>query len=476
MSVGCKRLLVVMVTCVFCATIYMGSQSFLDQHQPAMSSPVLKRLAKLPSRHQATEEFRMARDILSGPHVRPHNPGEIPSTAYYVWCGDKPFTFGDYLGILSIVKILEPLRIFFYYNKLPSTTEGFFYHSWFPELKQSLANLVFWEIEKPISCDTPDAMELALELMLSSQAGGVYVGERVVLTHIPDTWKTGKYFTYINHSSKTKNEPMLVFIRQGVDRKHERNQLKNFVLNQSQECHTSEQLELMGSEKSPCVVLSGRLNPKNIINNTASFSAFLRWLYYGRTDALYAKQSQDPQDMVPLINHMIYINPNPGSPVTWPFERYLSVLSALYVAGFHRVYVHGDTEPSGELWDKLKKENVTFVYIDQPYAVFQQEVNVMEHKSDILRIQILYKYGGAYNDNDVIWVKPLSEEQRKYPSIACYEWSEDEVWPGKINSGLIVSKPKALFLIKVLESFWCVATKAYAILPGTQILYGPMGI
>ncbi|XP_059179591.1 uncharacterized protein LOC131958522 [Physella acuta] len=240
-------------------------------------------------------------------------------------------------------------------------------------------------------------------------------------------------------------------------------QFKINVLRDPNQCHTPQEFDNWATVSSvlvnttyisPCIVLSSPMYPENILTNTSRFNAVLRWLYYGRTDGLYAKQSEDPSDLVPLINHMIFLNPKPGSPVIWSFEGYISVLSALYVGGFERVFVHGDTKPSGYWWDKLLHENVTFVYVDQPRSVFQQEVNVMAHRADILRVLLLYKYGGTYNDNDVIWVKPLSESQRRYPTIMCYDWGRVDPWPRTISNGLLVSKAGAPFLLKVLESFW----------------------
>ncbi|XP_059144263.1 uncharacterized protein LOC131931469 [Physella acuta] len=385
------------------------------------------------------------RYILSGPQMKQFNPGEIPTTAHYVWCGDKVFTFADYLVFLSIVRILEPFQIFFYHNTLPKT-DWSYYHSWFPDLQQSLANLVLKKIDRPINCSTMDAVDFALEQMASNKVGGVYVGERAVLTQVPDTWKTGKYFTYQKQGSSS-SEDMIVFVKQGIDGKKPSDikRFKNKVLSKKHECLTEERFE---NELSPCVVLPGPFYPEKILNCSTSFCAYLRWLNYAPTE-----HSVDSSKLVPLINHVIFLNPNPDSAVQWHFEKYVSVLSALYLARFERVYVYGNTEPSGTFWDRLKKENVTFVYVDRPDSVFQQNVNDITHKTDILRVLILYKHGGIYNDNDVIWVKPLSVEQRRYPTSGTYDWQQVDTWPRMINNGVIVSKPKALYLAKVLESF-----------------------
>ncbi|XP_059172907.1 uncharacterized protein LOC131953640 [Physella acuta] len=158
---------------------------------------------------------------------------------------------------------------------------------------------------------------------------------------------------------------------------------------------------------------------------------------------------------------MITLNPNPGRPVIWDFQSYLSVLSALYVGGFQRVFVHGDTRPSGHWWDRLQGENLTFVHVETTETVYQQAVNVLAHKADVLRILILHKYGGVYNDHDVIWVKPISEELRRYPATMCLDWPKLEEWPRTGSIGMLVAKPKVPFLSKILDSFWLYRDKIW---------------
>ena len=70
---------------------------------------------------------------------------------------------------------------------------------------------------------------------------------------------------------------------------------------------------------------------------------------------------------------------------TFLFLNFLSVLSALHVAGMRHVYVHGQVAPKGEWWEALQGENVTFVYTGSAARVFQQEVRILPHRSDVDR-------------------------------------------------------------------------------------------
>ncbi|XP_012937066.1 uncharacterized protein LOC106011545, partial [Aplysia californica] len=139
--------------------------------------------------------------------------------------------------------------------------------------------------------------------------------------------------------------------------------------------------------------------------------------------------------------------------MSWPFNAYMSVLSALYVGGFERVYVHGNIHPSGEWWDRLKDENVTFVEMDAVETVFQQGVASPAHNSDIIRTLVLLKHGGVYQDWDVIWTNPVPRALRRYPAVLSTDWPRYGDFPGAFNLGVLMAKPKAQFLRHFVDSF-----------------------
>ena len=61
------------------------------------------------------------------------------------------------------------------------------------------------------------------------------------------------------------------------------------------------------------------------------------------------------------------------------------VLSALYLGGFERVYMHVDRVPTGPWWESLKKEKITVLKLQKPNFVYQQKVLGITHFSDISR-------------------------------------------------------------------------------------------
>lgn len=89
---------------------------------------------------------------------------------------------------------------------------------------------------------------------------------------------------------------------------------------------------------------------------------------------------------IPRTGHLTWLDGDGvwrGS--TFTFLHFLSVLSALHVAGLSHVYVHGRLPPRGAWWEGLRRENVTFVPLDPPRSVFQQPVASLSHRSDVMR-------------------------------------------------------------------------------------------
>ena len=49
-------------------------------------------------------------------------------TVHYLWCGKKTFLFSHHLGVLSVLRILHPLKLVFHYTHIPVTDT---YNNWF---------------------------------------------------------------------------------------------------------------------------------------------------------------------------------------------------------------------------------------------------------------------------------------------------------------------------------------------------------
>lgn len=158
---------------------------------------------------------------------------------------------------------------------------------------------------------------------------------------------------------------------------------------------------------------------------------------------------------IPRITHLIWFSPQERHPKTvyMEFYQYLTILSALYVAGFHHVYVHGNGGFYGEWWEDLtSKENVTLVHLDPPETIYQQKVDNPSHMSDVTRYSILHKYGGAYQDFEAMWTQRIPDWLLGYPCVATSDWAAYGDFPDGINPGVLLAKRGAPWLRHNLAS------------------------
>lgn len=63
--------------------------------------------------------------------------------------------------------------------------------------------------------------------------------------------------------------------------------------------------------------------------------------------------------------------------------------------------------------------------------------------SDLIRVDIMVKYGGIYGDTDAIWVQPLSHEERGYDAVASFDWVDwSYPFPDSVNFGALIKTQK----------------------------------
>ncbi|XP_059142438.1 uncharacterized protein LOC131930094 [Physella acuta] len=404
------------------------------------------------------DNIRLYRDLYaqeSWPGVEPATltPGEIPSTLHYFWCGKKVFKFEDYLGLLSAVRIIKPQKIIFH-HETPPYAETFWYHTWFQEMKQSLPNFILRHTTEVLKCGTEDVLRFVLKKL--SSEGGIYIGERTIVTGIPKELSTGNFYSSFRENGVVHDVTQgVIYSKEGFPENTIEEKIQSFSKTNSK-CLTIEELnshaESLGSKSfdNTCVVVWSSVFPKDSWNSTTKFAELARWLFYGQRARFETKLAEKDSDMIPLLSHIVWIQHGNDE---FNFLHFLSVISALHVAGFQRVYVHGDARPHGQWWDKLSGENVTYVKIESPEVIFQQRVGGAQHQSDVLRLNILLKYGGTYQDRDVIWVSRIPDSLRRYPAITCPDWPENGAWPEVFNMGVFMAKPNAEYLKTFLKTF-----------------------
>lgn len=109
---------------------------------------------------------------------------------------------------------------------------------------------------------------------------------------------------------------------------------------------------------------------------------------------------------IPKIVHFIF--GLKGENPTLNFEHYLAIKSAHDVLQPQTIYMHYHYTPVGENWEKVKPF-LTLNRVEIPSSIFGQSVKHYAHAADVIRLEMLIKYGGIYMDIDVITVKPMDD-------------------------------------------------------------------
>jgi hypothetical protein len=80
-------------------------------------------------------------------------------------------------------------------------------------------------------------------------------------------------------------------------------------------------------------------------------------------------------------------------------------------------------------------------------SVYDRPVENVVHKSDILRMELLIRFGGMYFDLDVLVFRPLPAEFWKLETIVPKEWEN------VLNSGIILSKRCSRFMLRWYRAY-----------------------
>ncbi|KAK3774638.1 hypothetical protein RRG08_035066 [Elysia crispata] len=108
---------------------------------------------------------------------------------------------------------------------------------------------------------------------------------------------------------------------------------------------------------------------------------------------------------VPNLVHYIWFGRNYFRP-----EHLISVLSAVRYINPCAIFFHSDRLPFGDHWRLLLQlvPEVIHIIHRQPGSIFGHKFGFIQHKSDIVRLQVLYALGGIYLDGDQLVTASLT--------------------------------------------------------------------
>jgi mannosyltransferase OCH1-like enzyme len=159
---------------------------------------------------------------------------------------------------------------------------------------------------------------------------------------------------------------------------------------------------------------------------------------------LYETNKED----IPKLIHLLYFGET-------PFHNYhfRCVNSMLKYMPDYKINIYNTKEPiANEYWNNIKKnKNVEIKPIVVPEFFDDYKLTSFQYKADVVRLELLYEYGGIYLDLDMLIVNNFEEVFNNGKDLyICKETSTE-------NSGLInaflACKPKNEFLKIWLDNF-----------------------
>jgi hypothetical protein len=152
--------------------------------------------------------------------------------------------------------------------------------------------------------------------------------------------------------------------------------------------------------------------------------------------------------MVPNVIHFIWITGETSRPFS--YFNYMAVKCAKEQTGA-AVVIHGNAPPkNNKFWDMALKY-ATYMPTAVPSQIGDTEIKHVQYASDVIRLQLLYRWGGIYIDTDMLLTKPLTPLMDKPLTMAIESVDEDGL-PKSVANGVILAAPRSEFLKLMLDA------------------------
>ena len=354
-----------------------------------------------------------------------------------------------YLSIVSIIRAVQPDKVYFHYEHYPPIDSNR-YSLWLDDLKHDYQYFEVKEMESyraEMLCRSDHDSKIREIGQLVGHVGGIYISEGAWILNFPAELRKQDIIMALDSDLEG-----YLMVRGGIVNGENTllNVMKENKYNISHKSCSSMHHIYQGV-KSDCMIVRGgkfeTIYPMDYVYiENDPFAKIVRRLFYGSEVVHKPKPNYDT--LVPNIGHMIWIG---GGQMDYVF--FLSLLSMLYVVKVDVVYIHGDKPPTGPNWKRVCelehiRSRVKLVSRDPPSKVYQGVIEPWYRAlmSDIIRVDLMIKYGGVYTDTDAIWAKPLSHEERGYDAVATYDWVDwSYPFPDTVNFGVSYGKRNAPF-------------------------------
>lgn len=184
------------------------------------------------------------------------------------------------------------------------------------------------------------------------------------------------------------------------------------------------------------------LDPRTVESDTYAQTGYSAWETIQQECADMDEEAIDACE-VPNVVHFVWIWGD-----TFRLDHYSAVLTAASVLKPDYMFVHGLNFPIRSPYFKkaLDELGLIPVWSRDVMDVFGRSVDVIEHKSDVVRLESLLRFGGMYFDFDVVISRPLLEVFRKEETVLPLE-------ANGLNNGIIIAKRCSRFLKRWFETY-----------------------
>jgi Glycosyltransferase sugar-binding region containing DXD motif len=110
------------------------------------------------------------------------------------------------------------------------------------------------------------------------------------------------------------------------------------------------------------------------------------------------------------------------------------------------LFHHYICEPHGQYWDAIK-HRLTLQRVDDFSQIFDRPIAVPAHKSDVMRLRAVLKYGGIYMDTDVLPFRSFDPLLNTGRLIRGVEWATN------MGNSVIIAPVNDRFLREWLDDY-----------------------
>ncbi|XP_076451490.1 uncharacterized protein LOC143287396 isoform X2 [Babylonia areolata] len=385
------------------------------------------------------------------------------TTLHYLWCGHRFFDFRNYVAMKSAIEALQPKKVVFHYQYAPmKDPDGYF--TWFERLSSLYPNIILVKVNTTADepCYSGGFKRFVLVFNILKRYGGIYIPEDAIFLRFADRFRRMSFVSGVSSCNLKYFFEGIVIAKFGQLKVPATEEEQVRMLSVCHERHhdddslhpcTPEERYLQSppGHVPSCVRLETALFPRNVWDSYDKVATLVKLIAYGKTD-LQPRWNDLPMYRIPRMAHYLCT----GDCVL-SFTAYLSILSAIHVAGLPKVLIHGPLSPSGPWWDRLMADHSTSIFFLR--KEFNYHGNLTFHvnsdmKFYIMRTEILLHYGGVFHDSHVLWTQPLPDELLQYEAVASPDWHEHGNWPESVNHGLLIARGGATYLQQLLLMYW----------------------